>query len=225
MVICGIQPRYWRDLPCDYYASVTGPLALAQAVWAAGRTLTWNPIQMARAAEAAWEAYQESWEKSTVRTKPRSSGRVFPSGNEPVAGPTLGVVGHPYLLRDEYVNQGLLRRLARLGVQCLTPEALPPAAAEKAVQHHSGEAYWAYASSLLGAGLSFLEREAVDGLVAVVAFGCAPDSGLTPVLGQAARQAGVPMLTLTLDEHSGEAGLVTRLEAFVDMLKRRRRTR
>jgi predicted nucleotide-binding protein (sugar kinase/HSP70/actin superfamily) len=39
-------------------------------------------------------------------------------------------------------------------------------------------------------------------------------------LGQAAHQAGVPMLTVTLDEHSGEAGLVTRLEAFVDMLER-----
>jgi benzoyl-CoA reductase/2-hydroxyglutaryl-CoA dehydratase subunit BcrC/BadD/HgdB len=66
-----------------------------------------------------------------------------------------------------------------------------------------------------------LERGSVDGLVAVVAFGCAPDSGLAPELGQAARQAGLPMLTLTLDEHSGEAGLVTRLEAFVDMLERK----
>jgi predicted nucleotide-binding protein (sugar kinase/HSP70/actin superfamily) len=59
-------------------------------------------------------------------------------------------------------------------------------------------------------------------LVAVIAFGCAPDSGLAPALGLAARQAGVPMLTLMLDEHSGEAGLVTRLEAFVDMLERSR---
>jgi predicted nucleotide-binding protein (sugar kinase/HSP70/actin superfamily) len=200
-----------------------GRLTLAQAVWAAGRPLTWNPIQIARAAEAAWETYQEGREK--VPTRPRSSARVFPPANDRAARLTLGVVGHPYLLRDKYVNQGLLRRLEGLGVQCLTPEALPPGAAGRAVEHHSGEAYWAYAPSLLGAGLSFLEREAVDGLVAVIAFGCAPDSGLAPVLGQAARQAGVPMLTLTLDEHSGEAGLVTRLEAFVDMLERSRRTR
>ena len=202
-----------------------GRLALAQAVWAAGRPLTWNPIQMARAAEAAWETYQESREKRTVAPGPHSSGPVPPPGSKPVAGLTLGVVGHPYLLHDEYVNQGLLRRLEGLGVHCLTPDALPPGAASGAVLQHSGEAYWAYASSLLGAGIAFLEREAVDGLVAVIAFGCAPDSGLAPVLGQAARQAGVPMLTLTLDEHSGEAGLVTRLEAFVDMLERSRRTR
>jgi predicted nucleotide-binding protein (sugar kinase/HSP70/actin superfamily) len=35
----------------------------------------------------------------------------------------------------------------------------------------------------------------------------------------------VPMLTLTVDEHSGEAGLMTRLEAFVDMLERVRLSR
>jgi predicted nucleotide-binding protein (sugar kinase/HSP70/actin superfamily) len=150
---------------------------------------------------------------------------MHPQAEPPVARLTLGVVGHPYLLHDEYVNQGMLRRLERLGAQCLTPEALPPDATARAVENHSGEVYWAYASSLLGAGLSFLERGAVDGLVAAIAFGCAPDSGLAPELARAARQAGVPMLTLTLDEHSGEAGLVTRLEAFVDMLERSRRTR
>ncbi len=192
-----------------------GRLALAQAVWAAGRPLTWNPIQIARAAETAWEVYQESRQRQAFDQAP-------PRRSQPATGLTLGVVGHPYLLRDEYINHGLLRRLEGLGVRLRTPEALPVGAAERAVQVHSGEAYWAYAPSLLGAGLCFLDTEAIDGLVAVIAFGCAPDSGLAPVLGQAARKAGVPMLTLTLDEHSGEAGLVTRLEAFVDMLERKR---
>ncbi len=192
-----------------------GRLALAQAVWAAGRPLTWNPIQIARVAETAWEVYQESRQRQAFDQAP-------PRRSQPATGLTLGVVGHPYLLRDEYINHGLLRRLEGLGVRLRTPEALPVGAAERAVQVHSGEAYWAYAPSLLGAGLCFLDTEAIDGLVAVIAFGCAPDSGLAPVLGQAARQAGVPMLTLTLDEHSGEAGLVTRLEAFVDMLERKR---
>jgi predicted nucleotide-binding protein (sugar kinase/HSP70/actin superfamily) len=189
-------------------------LALAQAVWTAGRPLTWNPIQIARAAEAAWDAYQS--------LQRRAFDPVPPHGTQPATGLTLGLVGHPYLLRDKYINHGLLRRLEGLGVRLRTPEALPVGAAERAVQVHSGEAYWAYAPSLLGAGLCFLETKDVDGLVAAIAFGCAPDSGLAPVLAQAARRAGVPMLTLTLDEHSGEAGLVTRLEAFVDMLERKR---
>jgi predicted nucleotide-binding protein (sugar kinase/HSP70/actin superfamily) len=197
-------------------------LALAQAVWAAGRPLTWNPIQIARAAETAWEAYRESDRMTRGYLEERGSDQASSPANQPAVGPTLGVVGHPYLLYDEYVNQGLLRRLEGLGVRWLTPEVLSAGAADKAVQRYNGEAYWAFASSLLGAGLCFLEMEVVDGLVAVIAFGCAPDSGLAPELGRAASRAGVPMLTLTLDEHSGEAGLVTRLEAFVDMIERKR---
>jgi predicted nucleotide-binding protein (sugar kinase/HSP70/actin superfamily) len=98
---------------------------------------------------------------------------------------------------------------------------LPKGAAARSVQQVTGDAYWAYAESLVGAGAYLLEHGKIDGLVIVMAFGCAPDSGLAPVLGQLARRAGVPALALTLDEHSGEAGLVTRLEAFVDMLERK----
>jgi predicted nucleotide-binding protein (sugar kinase/HSP70/actin superfamily) len=45
------------------------------------------------------------------------------------------------------------------------------------------------------------------------------------VLAQAARRANVPYMPLILDEHSGQAGLITRLEAFVDMLVRRKERR
>ena len=32
------------------------------------------------------------------------------------------------------------------------------------------------------------------------------------------------MLALTIDEHTGEAGFITRLEAFIDMLYRKKRS-
>jgi predicted nucleotide-binding protein (sugar kinase/HSP70/actin superfamily) len=230
-----------------------GRLALAQAVWAVGRPLTWNPVQIARAAEAAWGAFQD-WQ--AAGTPPSVAGRGWrrprlwpatnhdpePSGAQAADPPpippvplqggghphpsplplTLAVVGHPYLLQDKYVNYGLLGRLQGLGVRPPTPDMLPAEAAGRSVERLTGKAYWAYAPMLLGAGGHYLESGGIDGLLAVVAFGCAPDSGLAPVLSQAARRARVPMLTLTLDEHSGEAGLVTRLEAFVDMLSRKR---
>ena len=45
------------------------------------------------------------------------------------------------------------------------------------------------------------------------------------LLPRLARDYDVPLLALSFDEHSGEAGLVTRLEAFVDLLERRTRRR
>ena len=37
-----------------------------------------------------------------------------------------------------------------------------------------------------------------------------------------AKERNLPMMNLTIDEHTGEAGFVTRVEAFVDMLIRRK---
>jgi predicted nucleotide-binding protein (sugar kinase/HSP70/actin superfamily) len=81
--------------------------------------------------------------------------------------------------------------------------------------------YWTFEDEIVGAGGSLL-HQAVDGLISVSAFGCAPDSVMLSVLAQAAHRANRPYMALVLDEHSGEAGLITRLEAFVDMLYRRK---
>ena len=37
------------------------------------------------------------------------------------------------------------------------------------------------------------------------------------------KELNKPMLSLTIDEHTGEAGFITRLEAFIDMLYRKKR--
>ena len=67
-------------------------------------------------------------------------------------------------------------------------------------------------------GSSAFERSDVNGMIHVAAFGCGPD--LRPEnFERRARAAGMPFLNLTLDEHTGEAGIITRLEAFLDMVR------
>jgi predicted nucleotide-binding protein (sugar kinase/HSP70/actin superfamily) len=73
----------------------------------------------------------------------------------------------------------------------------------------------------VGAGGYYLAGE-VDGIIGVIAFGCGPDSLMIDVVTRAAkRKFNKPLMNITIDEHTAEAGLVTRLEAFVDMLQRR----
>jgi predicted nucleotide-binding protein (sugar kinase/HSP70/actin superfamily) len=48
-----------------------------------------------------------------------------------------------------------------------------------------------------------------------------PEIVAQTILPAVSRETGVPVMTLVVDEHSAEAGIVTRLEAFVDMLRRR----
>jgi len=77
----------------------------------------------------------------------------------------------------------------------------------------------------VGAGEHYLESGA-DGVIGIVTFGCGPDSLMMDMVHrQAARLRATPFMNLTLEEHTAEGGIVTRLEAFLDMILYRRKRR
>ena len=142
--------------------------------------------------------------------------------SDPTAGMRIGLAGHPYNIYDDYVNHNLLRRLRNMGVDIVTAEMAPAEALDRGTASLVGKPYWTFEDEVVGAAGYFLDAE-VDGIICVVCFGCGPDSLMVDVIRRAAKERGnKPVMSLILDEHTGEAGLVTRLEAFVDMLYRRR---
>jgi predicted nucleotide-binding protein (sugar kinase/HSP70/actin superfamily) len=61
-------------------------------------------------------------------------------------------------------------------------------------------------------------------LVLLTSFGCGIDSFIDELLILAnCRKYKTPLTTITLDEHTGQAGFNTRLEAFIDMMEWRSR--
>ncbi len=53
-------------------------------------------------------------------------------------------------------------------------------------------------------------------------MGCMPEIVSKSILPKISRDKDFPILTLVVDEMTGEAGYVTRIEAFVDLLERRK---
>ena len=136
---------------------------------------------------------------------------------------TVAVIGHPYNIYDRYINHSLIGRLRQLGARVVAAETAPPGALDAGTARLVGRPYWTFEDEVVGAAGHYLYA-GVDGVVCLVCFGCGPDSLMVDVIQRAAKQRGsVPLVTLTIDEHTGEAGLVTRLEAFIDMVRRRRR--
>jgi predicted nucleotide-binding protein (sugar kinase/HSP70/actin superfamily) len=134
---------------------------------------------------------------------------------------TIGVVGHPYNLYDRYINVNLFRKLEAMGARVITPEMLPRSAIEKALNTLDRPPYWELEREIVGAALYFLNGNA-DGVIHIISFECGPDSLLQAVLEfENQNLCGIPYVPLVLDEHTGEAGLVTRLEAFIDMIVRK----
>lgn len=62
----------------------------------------------------------------------------------------------------------------------------------------------------------------VDGIIHVAPFTCMPEIVAQSILPKVSADLDVPIMTLVVDEHSAEAGIITRLEAFTDMVRRRR---
>ena len=64
-----------------------------------------------------------------------------------------------------------------------------------------------------------------DGVIHLLPFPCMPEATVSPILDDISRDYNIPVMRLIVDTHTAEAGLDTRLEAFVDILKRKNRTR
>jgi len=61
-----------------------------------------------------------------------------------------------------------------------------------------------------------------DGVIHLLPFTCMPEIISQNILHNVSRERNIPVLSLVLDEFTGKAGFITRLEAFVDLIERRR---
>ncbi|HHT62147.1 MAG: acyl-CoA dehydratase activase-related protein [Bacillota bacterium] len=134
----------------------------------------------------------------------------------------IALLGHGYNIYDAYLNMGMIHKLQDLGARIWTKEMVPKSIVDTYARKLPKRMFWTFGKQLLGSGLYYLEHNQVKGIIYVASFGCGPDSMVGDLLERWARRYNnKPFMFLTLDEHSGEAGLVTRLEAFMDMVKRR----
>ena len=201
-----------------------GKRALYRAIYSLARPLTWNPWRVREATRQAMEAHRRYLQEMVreKKTPPQALGFSSPEEEAPHQL-TVAIVGHPYIVHDDFITHRLLPRLKGLGVRVLVPEMALEEEMTRAMAKLDGKAYWTYEAEVVGAGAYYLDQEEVDGAIGVAAFGCGPDSLMVDLVKRYAREKKRPFLALSLDEHSGEAGLLTRLEAFLDMIERKKR--
>ena len=146
------------------------------------------------------------------------TGRELPK-NRPSKGITIAVMGHGYNIYDEYVSMNLIRHLQGMGVRVITPDNLPFAVSDKYASTLPKRMFWVMGKRILGSVLYYIDEGKLDGILYAEAFGCGPDSMIEDLSARYVRRnTSMPFQVLTLDEHSGEAGVLTRLEAFVDTI-------
>jgi predicted nucleotide-binding protein (sugar kinase/HSP70/actin superfamily) len=66
-------------------------------------------------------------------------------------------------------------------------------------------------------------RNGIDGVIHIFPFTCMPELVAQTILIKVQKDLDIPILTLIIDEHTAVGGMETRIEAFIDLLERRRR--
>lgn len=208
------------------------PWRLYEAVLDIGRHFTSDTFLILRAYRRAVQVWRRF--RSLVRRgatlqeaievlEGRGAAGALPADRRREERVRVAVLGHPYILYDAQVSLDLLKKLKAMGAEVITPEQIPEEKLEEALATLEKPLFWTYEKKILGAALYLLERRQVDGIINVASFGCGPDSMVGEIVERRVKKARLPFMLLTVDEHTGEAGLSTRVEAFIDMIARRKK--
>jgi len=128
------------------------------------------------------------------------------------------LVGRPYNTTDPGLSSNLPFKLRKLGVVPLPMDYLPLDTVDLSDRHDN--MYWQSGQKILAAARLIRQEPRLQAIY-VTHFGCGPDSFL---LGYFRREmAGRLYLELELDDHTADAGVNTRCEAFFDSLATQKR--
>jgi len=132
----------------------------------------------------------------------------------------VGILGHGYSLYDPAISLQLIEKLKQLGCKVAFLESCVKEQIEAEAARLPKKLFWTLGRKMVGAALLMDKNPAIDGIVYLACFGCGPDSMVGDIIARKVRHK--PFMLVTIDEHSGEGGLLTRLEAFCDMLRRKK---
>ncbi len=149
----------------------------------------------------------------------------------------VGIVGEIYTNIEHFASFELQEKLGSMGVEVDRKVTLSSWIVEhiikKALHLPRDMSYANAARPYLGTMIGGHAQETVghtvlyaasgyDGVIQLFPFSCMPEIVAESLLPSVERDYGIPVLTLIMDEMTGEAGYMTRVEAFIDLLNRRR---
>lgn len=146
----------------------------------------------------------------------------------------VGLVGEIYTLIEPYVNLQVEKKLGNMGVEVyrgitldgwvkyhLAPDIkfrLKEKKILKKADPYLGLCIGGHAWQTIAHTVNFADI-GLHGVIQVMPFGCMPEIVAESILPTVSEQKGIPVMTLIVDEMTGEGGYQTRLEAFVDLLR------
>lgn len=152
----------------------------------------------------------------------------------------VDLTGEIFVVLDYFSNQNIERELGAMGVQTrrsltvgsFMKDAIIPKIFRKGETHLQRAFRMAKPYLMRDIGGDALEcvsdvawasEKGKDGLIHISPFTCMPEIMSQNIFPNMRENCNIPVLCLIMDEQTGKAGYITRLEAFVDLMRRRKR--
>ncbi|OGP32463.1 MAG: CoA activase [Deltaproteobacteria bacterium GWC2_42_11] len=172
-----------------------------------GKMLDRKKGDIDRALDTAWSA-QKKFHNSRMRLGEEALKKLKPGEIG------LVIVGRPYNTMDNGINLELPQKLRDMNIMAIPFDMLPlDEAIDDAI---ATDVYWRSGQRIIAAAKVLRDMPNLYA-VYITNFGCGPDSFITHFFKDMSN--GKPFLQLEIDEHSADAGAVTRCEAFIDSLR------
>lgn len=149
----------------------------------------------------------------------------------------VGIVGEIYSTIDPFTNLNIQTKLGEMGIETdravsvsnwiiehMIKNALKlprDLRFKKVAKPYLGAMIGGHAQETVGNTILYAQ-DGYDGVIQIYPFSCMPEIVAESILPSVEKDFGIPVLTLIIDELTGEAGYLTRIEAFTDMLKRKK---
>ena len=130
--------------------------------------------------------------------------------NKKKGKPRFLLVGHPYVIHDNFIAGPILSKLESMGVEVELISFADDTPAKSYI-------LWSTAN-LIYHTMKTLSREEYDGVIQITVFNCGCDSMMIDTYRSLMKEKNIPFMYLMVDEHLAQSGMDTRVEAFVDSL-------
>jgi predicted CoA-substrate-specific enzyme activase len=172
----------------------------------------WDKFRISRgrvvkAVELAQQAQQD------MEDKVRAMGQEVLS-NLPDDKECIVILGRPYNTGDPSLNLRMIEKLINLDVLPIPMDFLP--LEQEGITRDYSKMYWPNGQKILAAA-RLVAKDPNLHAIYMGNFRCGPDSFLSHFVHE--EMAGKPYMELEIDEHSADAGMITRYEAFLDSLR------
>ena len=142
--------------------------------------------------------------------------------------PRVGILGEIYTVCDHVVNFEIEKKLGNLGVEVHREMSLlyhlkkkiffKDFFIQRKIKPYLGSTVGGHGRDAIYEMLKYVKK-GFDGVIQLLPSFCMPETSVRPILEKIHQETGIPFLSLSLDEQVAEAGIDTRIEAFVDVVK------